>query len=516
MESQRMLATLMGNLPGMAYRGRVDPDWTMEFVSTGALPLTGYRPEQITGEGDVKFGQLIVEEDRQRVWETVQDAIAARKPYELLYRINTASGEEKWVWEQGCGVFSAQGKLLSIEGFVTDVTEQKRAEQEMRRMRFYLENIIDSMPSALVGVEPDGTITEWNREAERLTGLGREKALQANFAEAFPTLAGHLKKVQQAIELRTPLKTERLVSEQDGQPRYTDVMIYPLVTDGSSGAVIRLDDVTARVRIEQMMVQTEKMMSIGGLAAGMAHEINNPLGAILQGCQNVMRRVSPELQRNQEVAEQIGVDFDKLRAYLEQREIPQFLRGIQEAGTRASKIVTDMLGFSRRSGRNFAPTSVREMVDTALRLAMSDYDLKKRYDFRTIDIVYDFDPAAGDIICDKTEIEQVLLNLLRNAAQAMADSPDAEKPRITVRVRRDGESVRIEVVDNGPGMDEATRKRIFEPFFTTKEVGVGTGLGLSVSYFIITDQHKGFMNVESSPGHGARFVIRLPAAPAHA
>jgi signal transduction histidine kinase len=113
------------------------------------------------------------------------------------------------------------------------------------------------------------------------------------------------------------------------------------------------------------------------------------------------------------------------------------------------------------------------------------------------------------VYCDKTEIEQVILNLLKNAAQAMAED-EAPAPTITLRTRCEPPCALIEVIDNGPGMDEKTLKRIFEPFFTTKEVGSGTGLGLSVSYFIVTEQHRGRLSATSKPGQGACFSIRLP------
>ena len=117
----------------------------------------------------------------------------------------------------------------------------------------------------------------------------------------------------------------------------------------------------------------------------------------------------------------------------------------------------------------------------------------------------------GPLECDKTEIQQVILNLIVNAAQAMGKHPEQGKmPKITLRTRLDGDYARLEVIDNGPGMEEETRRRLFEPFYTTKDVGVGTGLGLSVSYFIVYDQHQGSMQVESAPGEGARFIIRLP------
>ncbi len=391
-----------------------------------------------------------------------------------------------------------------------DITERKRTAREMQRMRSYLKNIIDSMPSVLMGVDTDGRITEWNQGAERASGVAQVQAQGRPFTELFPYLESQLERVSEAIRNRVPVRNERVVFEEEGQSRYADVVIYPLVANGILGAVIRVDDVTNRVRIEQMIVQTEKMMSVGGLAAGMAHEINNPLSAILQGCQNISRRLSSELPANLMIAEELGLELDKVRAYLEKRGILRFLAGIQEAGTRATHIVADMLAFSRRSKAEFIPVRVDDMLDTVIRLAASDYDLKKKYDFRQIKIVRDYDPALEEIYCDRTEIEQVLLNLVKNAAQAMSEADTVQPHCITLRTRREGDQALIEVEDNGPGMDENTRRRVFEPFYTTKKAGIGTGLGLSVSYFIIAEQHNGDISVSSAPGQGACFTIRLP------
>jgi PAS domain S-box-containing protein len=511
-ESQRMLATMMGNLPGLAYRGGNDSDWSLEYASSGTLGLTGYPAEDLITGGNVKLGDLIMEEYRDYVWQGVQQALDEKQPYQLSYRIKTASGKEKWVWEQGCGVFSADGELQAIEGFITDISESKNAEEELQRVRQYLSNVFDSMPSILVGVDLEGAIIEWNLRAQEDTGFSVDEVRGRFFGDVFPQLESQLEKIQQAIEQRRPMKSENLITDVDQEAHYSDVMVYPLIGNGVRGAVIRIDDVTARVRLEEMMVQTEKMLSVGGLAAGMAHEINNPLGAILQGCQNVTRRLSVDLPKNQEAAEETGVDLQRLHNYLEARGIPQFVDDIREAGKRAAKIVADMLAFSRRSEMSFLPADLRELLDISTRLASSDYDLKKKYDFRQIEIVREYDPALGDVKCDKTEIEQVVLNLLKNAAHAMADNPSQGENRIILRTGKEDNFARIEVIDNGPGMDERTRKRVFEPFFTTKEVGLGTGLGLSVSYFIITEQHNGSMSVESSPGKGARFIIRLPLA----
>lgn len=400
----------------------------------------------------------------------------------------------------------------STVGGGEDETERLKSAREIQRMRAYLENIVDSMPSVLVGVDTENRVTEWNCSAEKSTGVASKEAIGKAFSELFPELAGQLVNVSEAIRRRRPIRTERLPIAKRDETRYAEVMVYPLMANGAMGAVIRMDDITERVRIEQMMVQTEKMLSVGGLAAGMAHEISNPLSVVLQGAQNVLRRLSKELPANRLTAEELGLDLDILHRYLQARGITEFIKGIQDAGTRASRIVTDMLAFSRRSTSQLTPNRLDEMLEMVVRLAANDYDLKKKYDFRQIEIMREYDADLGEVLCDRPQIEQVFLNLIRNAAHAMAMAQTPFPRRITLRTRREGGLARVEVEDNGPGMDETTRRRAFEPFFTTKEAGVGTGLGLSVSYFIISEQHEGSISVSSREGEGCRFIITLPIA----
>src|SRR5690606_11269866 len=157
--------------------------------------------------------------------------------------------------------------------------------------------------------------------------------------------------------------------------------------------------------------------------------------------------------------------------------------GIAQAGSRAAKIVSHMLAFSRRSNRQLAPCLLPVLIDQALEIAGNDFDLTESFDFKAIDIVRDFDPRLGPVPATANEMEQVLLNLLKKPAQPIHQRDNEQEPgRITLRTRLNPPWAEVQVEDNGIGMPEAVRKRIFEPFFTTKEVGQGTGLGLSVSY----------------------------------
>jgi PAS domain S-box-containing protein len=401
------------------------------------------------------------------------------------------------------------GNAIGVFAAARDIRERKRAEAEINSLKNYLSNIIDSMPSILVGMDNTRTVTQWNRQAEAFTGIPAGEAIGKPIADLLPDFASWIMTMGTDMDEHCPLSMEKLLIEKEGKRRFYDLMLYPLLIHDVGGAVLRIEDVTERARIQELMVQTEKMMSIGGLAAGMAHEINNPLGIITQAAQNIERRISLELPANRKVSEELGLNLEGIRAYFDKRQISDALASIRTASSRAAKIVANMLQFSRRADVTMEFTSLAQIVDQALELAASDYDLKKKYDFRSIEIIKDYQDTPQVPIVS-VEIEQVILNLLRNAAQAMIANPPDRRPSITLRLRCEGRYAVLEVEDNGPGITEDIHRKVFEPFFTTKEPGVGTGLGLSVSYMIVTQNHKGLMEVQSTPGRGAVFKVSLP------
>ncbi len=383
--------------------------------------------------------------------------------------------------------------------------------RSLSKVRNMLNNILESMPSALVGVDAAGRVTHINAKARSLFGLGEVGVVGRDVPSAVPFLARQMASLETTLRERRALSFERVPLREKGQTHLLDMLFYPLVANGMDGVVIRIDDVTERERLRELMIQTEKMMSVGGLAAGMAHEINNPLSSILQAAQVIDMQLDPASPANQVAAAGTGCSVEAVRSYLEARRVLKFLAGIREAGARAAKIVAGMLEFSRPSASRREMGDVNAIVEKSIYLAENDYDLKKKYDFRHIEIIREFAPERPHIVCASTEIEQVLLNLLKNAAHAMAgETASDKKPAITLRTRALPDGVQIEVKDNGPGMEEAIRSRIFEPFFTTKPPGEGTGLGLSVSYFIIVNNHGGTIRMESEPGQGSLFVITLP------
>lgn len=399
-----------------------------------------------------------------------------------------------------------------IEDLRLEIEKRSEVETALEKLHQYLANIIDSMPSMLFGVDAEGRITQWNDKAATVTGRYAIDVIGRLFFEVVPVLTIEKEQVARAIATGVEQSARRNLNLNGEEHRHQDITVYPLVANGVSGAVIRVDDITERVQLEEMMIQNEKMMSVGGLAAGMAHEINNPLGVIIQAIQNIERRTSNSRAANVKAAQECNTSIEQIHTYLEKRKILEMIKDIRTAGVRAAGIVSDMLQFSRHGGTSLEPVSISRLIDRSIELASNDYDLKKKYDFRHIKIVRCYASDLPEMSLVANEFEQVMLNLLKNAAQAFSEkNMQKKKPVITITTCREDDAwIRVEVQDNGPGFTERTRKRIFEPFFTTKPVGSGTGLGLSVSYMIITNNHKGTMEVQSTPDTGTNFIIRLP------
>lgn len=391
------------------------------------------------------------------------------------------------------------------ENLLRDIRERQETEARITFAEAYIRNILDSMPSVLVSVDTRGRVTQWNLQAARTTGITSKQAIGCFFEEIFPEAPVSMTQILEAIDRQEPLRLNSLAEQQGDTTVFLDVTVYPLVTTKMRGAVIRVDDVSEKVRMEELMVQSAKMLSVGGLAAGMAHEINNPLAGILQSMQVVRTRIAPDFPANRALSDELGFSMEQLWEYLERRGCLRMLDSIQDSGRRAARIVENMLSFSRKSLGKKLPVDMAALLDRTVELAVNEHELH----FHDIEIVREYASDMPPVPCEESKIQQVFYNLLRNGAQAMAAANTAS-PRFVLRVALQGNMACIEIEDNGPGMPEGRRKRIFEPFFTTKTVGEGTGLGLSVSYFIVVENHGGTLEVDSAPGQGALFIIRLP------
>ncbi|MEJ5309877.1 MAG: ATP-binding protein [Anaerolineae bacterium] len=396
------------------------------------------------------------------------------------------------------------------------LAERRRTEQEIIRLQHLLQNITDSMPSALITLDNEGRVLTWNPAAEQFTHCTEAQMLNKPLWDLCPALTHYRPLIDEVLATRRVAHRHRETVQTPEGGRYYDVHVFPLLSDAISGVVLSIDDATQRVHLEDTMLQATKMASVGGLAAGMAHEINNPLGAMMQSAQFLELALNPRHPRTRARMESAGIDVERLEAYMQERGLFDYLQGIRDMGMRAAKIVSDLLSFARRGTSNRAPCNLNTLLKQTVELAATDYDLKRQYDFRDIRIVYELDPTLPQVSCDNQQIQQVLLNLIRNAAQAMADKR-AEvgteyTPQLILRTSVVESNVRVEIEDNGPGIPENIQRRLFEPFFTTKEVGEGTGLGLWLCWSIIHERHNGRIWAEPRQPCGTCFAFELSIA----
>lgn len=384
----------------------------------------------------------------------------------------------------------------------SELEERKKVEKALEQSYLQLQAMYNTLPVIVWALDAKGIFTL--SEGKDLATIGLEPG-QVDGQSMFDVYKNNTRLID---AVNRGLSGEYCETEIEIKDNIFHTAVTPILNDDRtiSGIYGLSINVTEKIRLKEMMVQSEKMLSIGGLAAGMAHEINNPLTGMIQSA-NVMksRLENIDMQANLNVAIELGISMEDIKSFMEKRGIFRMIDAIQESGLRAAEIVSSMLSFARKSDANISSHRPVQLMDKTLELAATDYD------FKSIKIIKEYADNMPLLPCEGAKIQQVLLNILRNGAQAMQEVK-TDTPQFIIRIYTEKKSdmVCLEIKDNGPGMDEETCAKVFDPFFTTKPVGIGTGLGLSVSYFIVTENHKGTMEVISELGKGATFIVRLP------
>ncbi len=352
---------------------------------------------------------------------------------------------------------------------------------ELERMRQFSENILESLNDGLAAVSRDDRILRWNRRLEELYGLRHEAAVGRRLDEIFdePFLDVVRSTRRESAEggacYRVPLATRHEPSRR----LLVNVATTPLRdSDGAvAGSIVVVEDISARVQLEEQLQISEKMASIGLLAAGVAHEVNTPLTGISSFTQMLLQGAEPE---------------DPKTKVLEKIERQTF---------RAAKIVNGLLNLARPAQVDSAPLDINAVINDVL--ALLEHQLRNG----RIQVRKELAPSGPIVHGMEYKLQQVFLNLFLNARDAM--------PRggwLTVVTRADGPSAVVDVADTGSGITPDNLSRIYDPFFTTKEIGKGTGLGLSITYGIL-QEHGGTIACDSVVGQGTRFTLTLPVAP---
>jgi PAS domain S-box-containing protein len=398
-----------------------------------------------------------------------------------------------------------------FETFNETAHNLRLTEDKLRNSRNRLNMIFDTMPSALVSINSKNIIQGWNKDITQITGIEAKDAIGHNLIEVFPAFNDYMYLIAEALKNKDEAQVQhvKMAANENTINHLYHITVYPLLAITPSEVVIRIDDVTDQVKNEAGLAQVEKLASVGASIAGVAHEINNPLATVLLNTQNILRRIDPTMASNLKTAEELGLDLNKQHQYLEQREIIKFIDGIHDAGQRASSIVKNMLKFTRRSTADMEKHNLVAIINDALQLCASDISIQEHIDFKELHIETVFEDTDLEIECYPLEIQQVILNLVRNAVQALNPTQASKSVKISLSKVSDNK-VALEITDTGHGMSSEVLEQIFQPFFTTKPIGQGTGLGLSVCRNIIVQKHHGTLEVQSTPGQGTTFIITLP------
>jgi PAS domain S-box-containing protein len=373
---------------------------------------------------------------------------------------------------------------------IAGAIESPASEAEPRRSAAFFDNLIDSSPDGIIAADLEGKIVLFNAGARQILGYSEKEALALPVDALFP--AGGTREVMR--KLRGPdhggpgklLRQRVILRTRDGREVPVSLSASMVREDGRETATVgTFRDLRPIERMEKKLEEAraqlfgaEKLASLGKLAAGIAHEINNPLSGVLIYANLILEDMGAQ-----------SAHADDLRCI------------IQET-TRCKAIVRDLLEFAHQQAFEMHPIDLGQVVETALRLL-----IKKAF-FRNVHLFKELDPALPPVLGDAARLRQVVLNLVINAVEAMKGHGSLT---ITTRRRTGAPMAQLAVTDTGPGIPEEALPRVFDPFFTTKQVGEGTGLGLSVSYGIVRDHH-GTIRVESKVGKGTTFLVDLPIA----
>jgi two-component system NtrC family sensor kinase len=373
--------------------------------------------------------------------------------------------------------------LFTIAGYVAVAVDnaqlysslQENA-QQIARLRDFSENIVESMNVGVLAVDLKGRIEFWNTHLEQSLGVRRADAVGRRIEE--------IVSADLAAEIAARSHEERITNlykfplrNHDSRTLVVNVSIAPLTGKAGErvGRLILIDDVTQRLQLEEQLLQTEKLTSLGLLAAGVAHEVNTPLAVISNYVQMLAKQLPDDDPRHK----------------LTERIVKQTFR--------ASEIVNNLLNFSRTGGSQFSEVNLNQVIEDTLTLVAHPFRAAN------VQLIKNLESDLPVILGSSNRLQQVFLNLFLNAKDAMPSGGMVE-----VRSAAANDIIEIEVTDTGMGIQRENLTRVFDPFFTTKTTGRGTGLGLSVSYGIIKE-HAGKIEVRSTPGKGTSFRLEFPA-----
>jgi PAS domain S-box-containing protein len=454
-----------------------DPDGKLIYVNPAFEKVTGYsKQELIAKDPNILSSGKHPKEFWNKMWETIEAGKVWTGEIENKHKDGHPLYEHLII----SPIIDPSGKIIGYLGTHQDLTEQRRLETELHERQLYLATILQDSADAIIGLDLENRIYSWNKGAEKIYGYTEKEVLGKNFSVLVPkelVHSGELEKIDQIVKQKgyiSNYETERLT--KDGK-RISIQLTRTLIKDSKgniigTSAIVR--DVTEIKRLKRQISHAEKLSVVGQLAAGIAHEVGNPLTSISSLVQIIQMTTND--------------NFAKEKLELVKNQI-----------NRIAKTIRELVDFSRPSNYEVKLTDLNKVIQDALNIVR--YGKKSK----DINFVLELDSSLPRITLVQDQIIQVFINLLLNAVDAMEGKPG----EIKILSRLNNQNIQVMVIDKGKGISDDIKNKIFEPFFTTKKVGEGTGLGLWVSYGIVKN-FGGEIDVESEVGAGSTFIVTLP------
>lgn len=500
------------------------------FWSKGAEKMLGYRTEEMIGrKTDILYPD---QKSQLATKEAIAFILKHKRGVSGEVQEIRKNGEKIWVKLTLSPKLDETGDVIGILGVGENISQRKAAETALRESEERSRMIIDTASEAFISIDENNLVSDWNKKAEEIFGWSREEALSENVADLIVPdkyLEAHKNGIARFRARKDAPALSRRVEitalHRDGHEFPIELSLSSLSHNGVYIFNAFITDITQRKLAQIEQAHAQKMESIGQLSAGIAHEINTPMQYVgdnihfLDSCFSDLLKVVNEYDKLLQAGRQGEIPPELIEAvetaaqqadlaYLAE-EIPQAIGQSLEGVSRVTKIVGAMKEFSHPGAEEKKLVDINRAVETTVTVAKNEW----KY---VANAVLDLDPDLPMVPALVNDVHQVVLNLIVNAAHAIADvvgkNEDA-KGTIKISTRQNENWVEIRVQDSGTGIPPEIRPKIFDPFFTTKVVGKGTGQGLSLCHAMITKRHNGSISFETEVGQGTTFIVRLPIPP---
>jgi PAS domain S-box-containing protein len=503
----------------------VDPTGSLTFFNDAMARINGYSRAEMQG---MNYRQYTDPQNAKILFGEFNRIYRTGNPSKgIQYEMITKNGENRNLETSVSLVKNALGKPVGFRGISRDITELKSAEEALQKAHAKMTLLINSISSVLIAVSEDNRIIFWNTEAEKQFGIPEKEVLGKPLRDVnIQWDRDHIiRGILICREENTSVWLDNIKFLQlNGKEGILGIKIDPVFGEKAleMETLIQGANITQRRIMESQLAQAQKMESIGQLAAGIAHEINTPIqyiGDNMYFLKNSFEDLNHVLLKYGSLREAIkeglpcGRQVDEVGEVIQEtkldyltQEIPRAIHQTLEGVERVSRIVQSIKAFAHPGKEKKVDLDINQAIETNMMVARNEW----KY---VADLVTDLDPSLPQVSCVPGDINQVILNLLVNAAQAVSEVVGADsdqKGRISISTRQDNTWVEIRISDTGRGIPLEIQPKIFDPFFTTKEAGKGSGQGLAISYTAVVERHQGAITFDTMIGKGTTFIVRLP------